>query len=211
MESTLIEAPAPDGIPTRHEIEATLRRHAEPVQFVGWNLTEVSLKGLDLHGCAFFHCRGARADFSSCDLTEAQFMSCDFNNTHWRRTVLSAATFQDCKLTGVQIVDAHTLGLAFERCLLVSAQLHGLSFRRAELDGIDFQGADLTEVDFRDAVLTDCNLREANVTSARFEGADLRGADLGALRLLDASKFKGAIISKQQAAVLLSSLGLKVA
>jgi uncharacterized protein YjbI with pentapeptide repeats len=123
---------------------------------------------------------------------------------------LSAAAFQDCKLTGAQIVDARTLGLTFERCLLVSAQLHGLSFRRAELDGIDFHGADLSEADFRDAVLMNCNLREAGITGARFDGADLRGADLGELRLLDAPKFKGAIISMQQAALLLSGLGLKV-
>jgi uncharacterized protein YjbI with pentapeptide repeats len=79
------------------------------------------------------------------------------------------------------------------------------------LEGIDFQDADLTAADFRQAVLTNCSLREANVTGARFEDADLRGADLGALRLMDASRFKGAVISKQQAAVLLSSLGLKVA
>jgi uncharacterized protein YjbI with pentapeptide repeats len=59
-------------------------------------------------------------------------------------------------------------------------------------------------------VLTGCSLRDANLTDARLEGADLRGADLGALRLADASRFKGAIISKRQAAALLSSLGLKV-
>jgi fluoroquinolone resistance protein len=99
---------------------------------------------------------------------------------------------------------------AFERCLLINANLRGLSFRRGQLDGVDFQGADLRETDFRDAVLTGCSLREANVTNARFEGADLRGADLGSLQLADASRFKGAIISKKQAGELLSGLGLKV-
>jgi uncharacterized protein YjbI with pentapeptide repeats len=78
------------------------------------------------------------------------------------------------------------------------------------LDHLDFQDADLTGTDFREAVLIGCNLRDANVTGARFEGADLRGADLGNLRLADASGFKGAVISKQQAAALLSGLGLKV-
>jgi hypothetical protein len=38
----------------------------------------------------------------------------------------------------------------------------------------------------------------------------LRGADLGSLQLADASRFKGAIISKKQAGELLSGLGLKV-
>ena len=59
-------------------------------------------------------------------------------------------------------------------------------------------------------MFTECVLREASVTNARFEGADLRGADLGTLRLGDASRFKGALISKRQAADLLRELGLKV-
>jgi hypothetical protein len=37
-----------------------------------------------------------------------------------------------------------------------------------------------------------------------------RGADLGSHQLADASRFKGAIISKKQAGELLSGLGLKV-
>jgi uncharacterized protein YjbI with pentapeptide repeats len=210
MRNPLIEAPAPDELATRCEMQRALPGEGARVRFVGWSLAEADLKGLDFRECEFVRCRAAHADFSTCDLTEARFISCDLNNTHWRRAALSSALFQDCKLTGAQIVGARTLGLAFERCLLINAQLHGLSFRRAKLDNIDFQDADLCEADFREAVLTGCSLREANVTGARFEGADLRGADLGNLRLANASCFKGAIISKQQAAVLLNGLGLRV-
>lgn len=191
MSNSLPEAPAPDGIATRREVEAALRDRKAPVRFVGWNLADIDLTGLDFRQCEFVKCHGGRADFSSCDLTEVCFVSCDFNNARWRRASLASALFRDCKLTGAQIVDANTLGLTFENCLLVSALLRGLSFRRAELDDIDFQGADLTEADFRQAVLVRCNLREANVTDARFEGTDLRGADLGSLRLADAARFKG--------------------
>ena len=156
-------------------------------------------------------CRAGHANLSSCNFTEARFLFCDFNNTKWRGTIVSSAFFQDCKLTGAQMAVANTLmSPAFERCLLINANLRGLSFRRGQLDGVDFQGADLRETDFRDAVLTGCSLREANVTNARFEGADLRGADLCSLQLADASRFKGAIISKKQAGELLSGLGLKV-
>jgi uncharacterized protein YjbI with pentapeptide repeats len=44
----------------------------------------------------------------------------------------------------------------------------------------------------------------------RFDGADLRGADLGGLRLVDASLFRGATISREQAAQLLAELGLNI-
>ena len=205
-----MEAPAPERIATRQDIERARPGDGTPVRFTGWNFAEADLKGLDLRECAFVRCRAGHADFSTCDLTEASFVSCDLNNTNWRRAALSSTTFQDCKLTGAQIVDARTFGLVFEASLLIDTNLHKLSFRRMPLNHLDFQGADLTETDFREALLTGCNLRDENVTNARFEGADLRGADLGNLRLIDATRFKGAIISKRQAAALLSGLGSRV-
>jgi uncharacterized protein YjbI with pentapeptide repeats len=212
MGDTIIEAPTPEGMAMRQDVEAAMRgRGSASMRFVGWNMTEADLNGLDLQGCEFVRCRAGHANFSSCNFTEARFLFCDFNNSKWRGTIVSSAFFQDCKLTGAQMAVANTLmAPAFERCLLINANLRGLSFRRAQLDGDDFHGADLREADFRDAVLTGCSLREANVTNARFEGSDLRGADLGSLQLADASRFKGAIISKKQAGELLSGLGLKV-
>ena len=60
------------------------------------------------------------------------------------------------------------------------------------------------------ASFENCSLRETIVDDARFEGADLRGADLGGIRLGDASRFRGATISREQAAQLLSEVGLMV-
>lgn len=56
----------------------------------------------------------------------------------------------------------------------------------------------------------DCSLREVMVTGSPFEGSDMRGADLGGLRLVDANLFRGATISREQAEQLLSELGLLV-
>ena len=53
-------------------------------------------------------------------------------------------------------------------------------------------------------------LRDANLAGAHFENADLRGADLGGLRLIDAALFRGATISTEQAGLLLAELGLKL-
>ena len=210
MTASLPEPPAPQNPATRADIEGALAAHPGPVRFTAWHLPDVSLKNLDLHGCEFYGLRAPRADFSGGGLTEARFSGCDLNTTTWHGAKLAAAHFADCKLTGAHLTGAHTLGLIFERCLLISAHVHRLSFRREKLTGLDFHGADLTEADFRDAVLIGCNLRDAQVIGARFEGADLRGADLGALRLTDVSRFKGATISKAQAAGLVLALGLKL-
>ncbi|WP_332118137.1 pentapeptide repeat-containing protein [Azorhizobium caulinodans] len=202
--------PAPDGRADRDTIEAALARAEGPLTFSGWALHGLDLSALDLSGCIFERCRGAGVDFSACDLSEATFRNSDFNNAVFRRTKLASTHFSDCKLTGIQVSAASALGLVFVRCLLIAAQLRGLSFRRQDLDGLDFQDADLSEADFREAVLTNCSLRDAHVARARFEGADLRGTDLGGLKLADAGRFRGATISKAQAADLLAGLGLRV-
>jgi fluoroquinolone resistance protein len=44
-----------------------------------------------------------------------------------------------------------------------------------------------------------------------FDSADLREADIGGLKLVDAKLFKGATISLNQAAELLGKLGINVA
>ena len=103
------------------------------------------------------------------------------------------------------------MGVRFADCLMSDARLPGFSFRKSQLVQVDFSLADLAGCDFRDAVFDGSSLREANLTGARFEGADLRGADLGGLRLTDAARFKGATVSRRQAADLLAQLGLLVA
>jgi len=136
--------------------------------------------------------------------------SCDFNNASFAEAVLTGARFEGCKLTGADMAKAGTMGLVLAETLLADARLRGVSLRRAVLVGVDFSGADLGGCDFRDAVFERCSLRDAHVTGARFEGADLRGADLGGLKMADAGKFKGAVVSRRQAADLVAQLGLLV-
>jgi len=71
--------------------------------------------------------------------------------------------------------------------------------------------ADLGGCDFRDAVFEGGSLRDANLKNARFDGADLRAVDLAGLRIANVAQFfKGAVISQDQAAALVSELGGRV-
>ena len=102
------------------------------------------------------------------------------------------------------------MDVQFAETLLINATLPGYSFRKQTLRQIDFGQADLRKCDFRETVFEQCSLRDANLTGARFDKADLRGADLGGLRLIDASLFRGAVISRDQAALLIAELGLRL-
>ena len=113
-------------------------------------------------------------------------------------------------MTGADLSEAQMMGVEVEDVLFVFALLPETSFRQMTLRQIDFGDADLRSCDFRETVFVDCSLRDANLSDCRFEHADLRGVDLGGVKLTDAKRFKGAVISKRQAADLLSQLGLQV-
>ncbi|EUB74183.1 hypothetical protein PMI27_000359 [Pseudomonas sp. GM41(2012)] len=196
------------------------------VDFSGQDLSRVNLQGARFERCLFagsnltaakldsaewLSCRAAHAMFRSATLVDAKFVSSDLNNTQWQHSKLAHASFDGCKLTGANFIDTSTLGLSFSDCVLRSACLSGLSFYKSQLRGLDFADADLSYCDFRHAVfLEGGSLSLARVNNARFDQADLREASLDGLRLVDAKMFKGAIISKSQAAMLLSGLGLTV-
>lgn len=174
-------------------------------------LTGADLTAANLVDTRWISCRGGGSIFRAASLTDAAFDRCDLNNTDWQRSKLGHARFEGCKLTGANFGDVFALALSFSDCLLNSAMLSGLSFLKAQLHKIDFSDADLSYCDFRKATFVEGgSLSMARVNNARFDGADLREASLQGLRLIDAKLFKGAIISRSQAGMLLAGLGLTV-
>lgn len=100
---------------------------------------------------------------------------------------LEAARFEQCKLTGADLPDVRAINLRLDETLLIDAKLPGLSFYRTTVNRIDLSQADLRKCDFRQASFVESSLREADMQGCRFEGADL-----GGLRLVDATLFRGA-------------------
>jgi uncharacterized protein YjbI with pentapeptide repeats len=75
MNDAIIEAAAPEGAATRHDVEAALRGPGSAsMRFMGWNITEADLNGLDLQGCESVCRRAGHANFSSGNLTEIRFL-----------------------------------------------------------------------------------------------------------------------------------------
>ncbi|TBU90578.1 pentapeptide repeat-containing protein [Phytopseudomonas dryadis] len=214
-----------------HDLAELIAARPGPLAFSGVDFSARDLSRLDLRGARFerclfagsdltaakldasqwLNCRAAQALFVSATLVDATFLRCDLNNSKWQRSKLAQASFEGCKLTGANFVDCAALGLTFNDCVLRSACLSGLSFYKSELHNLDFAEADLSHCDFRKAVFVEGgSLSLARVNDARFDQADLREASLDGLRLVDAKLFKGAIISRAQASMLLAGLGLTV-
>lgn len=216
---------------SRQKMEAFIKKSTKPLIFETCDFDESDLSRLNMEGfefrcCTFMgtslyaasmsqttwlRCRGSQANFDVADLVDAEFQRCDFSNTRWRRAKLSSASYKGCKLTGATFEEAAHLGLSFEETLLVAADLRMMSFRKMLLQQLNFSDADLSGCDFREAIFVGGSLHNAHTKLARFDGADLREVDVGGLKLLDATLFRGATISHKQAAELLGGLGLCVA
>ena len=184
-------------------------------QMPGWrfekcNLSRTSFNGANLESSVFAGCRAAGIRFMSTILTEALIEGGDYSNSSFRGATMAATKISGCKMIGADLTEARTMSLELEDSFFGLALLPNPSFRKRTLKRIDFGEADLRACDFRETVFDECSLRDANLSDCRFEHADLRGADLGGVKLGDAKRFKGAVISKRQASDLLAQLGLQV-
>lgn len=213
----------------RHDIEV-LSADGLRVNIVGASLPGVNLSRLDLsrwrfESCdlagtsfdrssleeaVFVSCRGAASSFVGADMQEAVIEGGDFHNASFLGASLGYVRLLRCKATGANFTDAKTFNIHMEEVKLSMALMPKASFRKNLLKKIDFTEADLAGCDFREAVFEGSSLRNAILDDCRFEKADLRGADLGGIALRDAARFKGAVISSDQAADLVRQLGLKV-
>ncbi len=184
---------------------------ARGVHFMDCSLQATRWAKANLAESVWQGCKAGQADFRQVDLTDARFSQCDLNNTSWLRAKLAATRFEASKLTGAGFGGAETLGLVLVECLLVGADLRGLSFRKQRLEQLQMADADVSGCDFRDAVFKGGSLRNAHLKNAQFAGADVRSVDLGGLSLNDlVQSFKGAVISHDQAATLVEALGVRV-
>jgi uncharacterized protein YjbI with pentapeptide repeats len=202
-----------DATLAREDVQQLIDANQQPLRFEDCDFEGADLSRLDLRSAEFHRCNIVETSFFGTALTQSRWQRCrgrDLNNTSWRRAKLASATYSGCKLTGANFEDCSTLGLSFVETLLIGAYLRGLSFRKATLLELDFSDADLAGADFREATFEGGSLKNASLKGARFDGADLRLVDLSGVRLVDAGLFKGATISHQQAAVLVTELGLRV-
>ena len=216
---------------TRRNIEAAITAATMPVRLVDCDLEAVDLSRLDLTsfvfercvlkdadlshatavGTTWIGCRARSVEARGIDLTDAVLKGGDWNNVRFDGSLLAGTSFTGVKLTGSSFMDAKSLGATFEECLMASCVLPRFSFRRSRLGRCDMTSADLRECDFREAVFdAGSSLTGANIADARFDGADLRQAELGGHGLDALRVLAGARISIAQAAGIVSSAGLKV-
>ena len=171
----------------------------ERVLFADIDLTEATLSGMVFNECTF-----RRVQFNCSVHRDGAFVNCTFANCSFFET-----SFTECKL----------LGSTFDRCTFDLMRVSGgnwahVGLARAALSKASFTGVRLREADFTGAqfiggVLTECDLTAAWLTGAVLTECDLRGSELAGIEPESVS-LRGAIVTVEQAVVLVEAMGLDV-
>jgi len=145
-------------------------------------------RGLDLPGevvedvifdqCQFKRCNFSEARFVRCQFRKCQFMHSDLSLIKIPKTSFVSCTFSDCRLVGVDWVEADwkasRLGkpLSFERCTLNYGLFIGL-----KLEKMILKRCSIMHADFTDAVLTGATFSFSQLDETRFSHTDLSDTD----------------------------------
>lgn len=179
--------------------------------FEDCDLTGARFVDSDLTRSTFERCRGERPDFGGCNITDAAFTGCELVNAVFRDVDATDARWKDCKLIGSTFEKIHGLGWEMSATTLMYANLRGVDLSARTLTALDLTESDITGADFRRAIFEDCRLSRSTWIGAKFESADLRGADLGPIETLEQiAALKGAVLSERQAAAIVNALGIIV-
>lgn len=216
---------------TRRNFEAAIAKATMPVMVTDCDMEGVDLSRLDLTGFTFESCAMIDVDLSyvtaprtlwkgcrsrkvvmrGADLSDARVEGGDWNNSDWQAAKLAGTKIRRAKLTGASFKEARTMGISFEDCLMQSAELVGISFRRMKLGRCDMGRADVRECDMRQASFAEgSSLAGAMISGAKFQDADLREVDLSGHGLDSVKHLFGARISMHQAAAMVAAAGLRV-
>lgn len=192
---------APDS-EVRHEDwggEQLLQRTYTRVAFVEVDLSEVVTEGALFEECVFQGVRFNVSEHRASAFVNCVFTRCSFFDAAFSGCKLVGSRFEDCAFDLLKVEGGDWSFAVLRGARLGSASFTDVRMREADLQGVKAVGGTLRGVD----------LSAADLSRADLAGCDLRGSDLSAVDPR-AVGLRDAVITAQQAVVLVGALGLDV-
>lgn len=141
---------------------------------------------------------------------DCRIESCDLANMDFTESWLERVEIVSTRLTGVIFADVKFKSVLFQECkldfaVMRMAKMQQCVFERCNITDADFYEADLSGTDFRG-----CDLSRTDISHTKLAGADIRDCRLDGMRGIPADT-NGLIISPDQAALLITLFGVRVA
>lgn len=169
------------------------------VAFVEVDMSEVVTDGAVFDTCTFRGVRFNVSEHRSSAFVNCTFTRCSFFDATFSGCKLVGSTFEACSLDLLKVEGGDWSFVGLARANLGSARFRDVRMREADLSGIRAVNGTLCGLD----------LSGVSLTKADLSGCDLRGSDLSTVDP-SAVQLKGAIITYEQAVVVVLAQGLDV-
>jgi len=142
------------------------------------NFTLKKIKDADYENCVFVGCDLSNADLSGLNFTDCQFINSNLSSAKLHQTTFSDIQFKDCKMLGLHFEDCNEFifSATFDNCMLNFSSFYKRKLKKTLFRDCVLQEVDLTESDLSNAVFTNCDLKAAKFENTILERADLSTA-----------------------------------
>ena len=144
--------------------------------FSNENFSEDNLDNIEFEDCQFDNC-----NFAALPLIQTVFDNCIFNNCNFSLAVCKKTAFRDvefngCKLTGMQLENAHTIGLqvSFNNCLLNQVNAYKINLKATIFTDCEIVEADFSDANLEQSKFINCNLNQTVFSNTNLQKADFR-------------------------------------
>jgi uncharacterized protein YjbI with pentapeptide repeats len=176
-----------------------------------------SLAGAVANDATFLACRFEKCGLDDVSLRRAHLSECLLEELHATSLDAADSVWRDSLVTLRRIGALLAIGTSWSSVRVRGGRLDLLDLSGAKLRDVVFEGCaigelDLGTVEARELAFSDCQIEVLDVTGARLAGADLTGAQIGAVK--GVAGLKGAVVTPSQlfdlAPHLAAHLGIKV-
>ena len=159
----------------KYSSQKMAKQYIEDKTFEKVDFTLKKIVDADYESCVFIGCDLSNADLSGLNLTDCQFMNCNLSSAKLSQTTFSDVQFTDSKMLGLHFEDCNEFifSAIFDNCILNFS-----SFYKRKLKKILFKDCILQEVDFTESDLSNSVFKNCDLKAAKFENTVLERADL---------------------------------
>jgi uncharacterized protein YjbI with pentapeptide repeats len=176
-----------------------------------------SLAGSVANDAAFLACRFDRCGLDDVSMRRAHISESLLDELHATSLDAADSVWRDSLISIRRVGAFLAIGATWSSVRVRGGRLDLLDLSGAKLRDVAFEGCaigelDLGTVEARDLTFADCDIELLDVTGARLAGADLTGAQIGAVK--GVAGLKGALVTPSQlldlAPHLAAHIGIKV-
>lgn len=180
-------------------------------EFKNIMITDDIFSKLDFENTSFYKCKFMNCQFENTYFYKCQFINCDISNCFFTKTFFKECYIEECKAIGTEFPEAIIRNCHIKNSIFRYANLGLSKIDDTKIEASDFTEASMNEIVFKKIKLDTVILINVDFFKTKLKSIDLSSCDIEGILISDTfNELKGAKINAEQAANLISLLGIQV-